>query len=174
MKLDPTRQYPKRTRSEALIRFQDCDPLQHLNNAKYFDYYFNAREDQLAHLFGFTYDYSFRKYGTTWVVYNHRIAYLRPARVSEWVLIFSSVVFFDNQTLITEYVMADASGKELKNVLWTTSKYVSVQTGRVTDYQPEMLDYLQQTSLGLIDPGKVSFEDRIREIKEELRAGTYL
>lgn len=40
---DPDRKYPKETETKAVIRFQDCDPLQHLNNAKYFDYFFNAR-----------------------------------------------------------------------------------------------------------------------------------
>ncbi|WP_369804213.1 hypothetical protein [Siphonobacter sp. SORGH_AS_0500] len=38
--LDPDRNYPKKTESHSLIRFQDCDPMQHLNNAKYLDYYF--------------------------------------------------------------------------------------------------------------------------------------
>ena len=43
---------PAVLRSTAIIRFQDCDPLQHLNNAKYFDYFFNAREDQVPKLYG--------------------------------------------------------------------------------------------------------------------------
>ncbi|MFD0878196.1 hypothetical protein ACFQ1A_28770, partial [Massilia pinisoli] len=34
------KELPKVTESKAIIRFQDCDPLQHLNNSKYFDYYF--------------------------------------------------------------------------------------------------------------------------------------
>ena len=29
------------------IRFQDCDPFNHLNNAKYIDYFLNVREDQI-------------------------------------------------------------------------------------------------------------------------------
>ncbi|MEM9981458.1 MAG: acyl-CoA thioesterase, partial [Bacteroidota bacterium] len=37
------RVYPALLASKAIVRFQDCDPLRHLNNAKYFDYYFNAR-----------------------------------------------------------------------------------------------------------------------------------
>ena len=47
---DPNKAYQKTTKSSSLIRFQDCDPLRHLNNAKYFDYYFNAREDQVPKL----------------------------------------------------------------------------------------------------------------------------
>jgi acyl-CoA thioester hydrolase len=49
---DPQKQYPKETESRVVIRFQDCDPLRHLNNAKYFDYFFNAREDQVPKLYG--------------------------------------------------------------------------------------------------------------------------
>ena len=33
--------------SKVLIRFSDCDPFNHLNNARYIDYFINAREDQL-------------------------------------------------------------------------------------------------------------------------------
>jgi acyl-CoA thioester hydrolase len=29
--------------SEALIRFPDCDPFNHLNNSRYIDYFINAR-----------------------------------------------------------------------------------------------------------------------------------
>ncbi len=39
---NPGKHYPQDTESRVVIRFQDCDPMQHLNNAKYFDYYFNA------------------------------------------------------------------------------------------------------------------------------------
>ena len=54
--LDPNKQYPKKLYSKAVIRFQDCDPLKHLNNAKYFDYFFNAREDQVATIYEFDYN----------------------------------------------------------------------------------------------------------------------
>lgn len=39
---------PKELESIAVARFQDCDPFSHLNNARYIDYFLNAREDQLA------------------------------------------------------------------------------------------------------------------------------
>ena len=39
--------------SEALIRFPDCDPFNHLNNAHYLDYFINAREDHLMNGMGF-------------------------------------------------------------------------------------------------------------------------
>ncbi|MDA8650906.1 thioesterase, partial [Flavobacteriaceae bacterium] len=38
--------------SKAIVRFQDCDPFNHLNNAAYLNYLVNAREDQLMEAYG--------------------------------------------------------------------------------------------------------------------------
>jgi|GEM_PF-654743 len=76
---DPQKHYPKETESRVVIRFQDCDPLRHLNNAKYFDYFFNAREDQVPKLYGLEIIDMIREYKAAWVVYNHNISYIRPA-----------------------------------------------------------------------------------------------
>ncbi|MEM8567925.1 MAG: thioesterase family protein, partial [Bacteroidota bacterium] len=35
------------------IRFPDCDPFNHLNNARYIDYFINAREDHELQHFNF-------------------------------------------------------------------------------------------------------------------------
>ena len=80
---NPDKNYPKETESRVLIRFQDCDPLRHLNNAKYFDYFFNAREDQVPKLYGVEMMDFIRKYQAAWVIYNHNISYVKPANVGE-------------------------------------------------------------------------------------------
>jgi acyl-CoA thioester hydrolase len=172
--LDPNRIYPKKTVSKSLIRFQDCDPLNHLNNAKYFDYYFNAREDQQALLYGFKGDYTFTNLKSSWVVYNHQIGYIRPANISEWVTIYSSVIYVDKHTKVTEYVMADETGQYLKNVLWTTSKYISVATGKIIDHHPEIMDYVKAICVEGIDFEHITFNQRVKTIKHELLAGTYV
>ncbi len=41
-----TNKTPEVLTSQAIIRFQDCDPYAHLNNGRYLDYFMNAREDQ--------------------------------------------------------------------------------------------------------------------------------
>ncbi len=38
---------PKFTSELVKIRFQDCDPFQHLNATRYFNYFFNSRDDQI-------------------------------------------------------------------------------------------------------------------------------
>lgn len=154
-----------------IIRFQDCDPLRHLNNAKYFDYFFNAREDQVARLYGFTPADVYRQFQTGWVVYKHEISYLRPANVSEWVRIFSRLLSYDQDTILMEYFMTDDEKSHLKTVLWTTMKYVQVSDGRKTPHQPLVEQYLSAICYRGYDPATQPFQSRIRFIKDELASG---
>jgi len=167
---DPHRQYPTEVESRVIIRFQDCDPLQHLNNAKYFDYYFNAREDQVSKQYGFDYGQLFREFGSSWVVYQHQIAYIRPALVSEWIRIKSRIIFYSEDTIVTEFVMTDDTGQQLKNVLWTTSKYVSVASGRRIPHHPAVMNFLATICLPDVDFPTLDFNHRIKAIKAELAA----
>ena len=143
---NPEKHYPRQTESRTVIRFQDCDPLQHLNNAKYFDYFFNAREDQVPKLYGVEMMDFIRKYNAAWVIYNHNISYVRPAKVGEWVRIMSRVLWFNENTVVLEYYMTDDSEKELKTLLWTTMRYVSISDGKSTDHTGSILDFLKATS----------------------------
>jgi thioesterase III len=164
---DPEKHYPKETESRVVIRFQDCDPLQHLNNAKYFDYFFNAREDQVPKLYGVEMIDFIRKYKAAWVVYNHNISYVRPARVGEWVRIMSRLLWYDHHSLVVEYYMTDDSKKELKTLLWTTMRYVTVHDGKSTDHQGAVLDFLKATSENL-DIKQMTIYDRVKMLKARL------
>ncbi|WP_020597911.1 acyl-CoA thioesterase [Spirosoma panaciterrae] len=165
---DPNRSYPTETESRVIIRFQDCDPLQHLNNAKYFDYYFNAREDQVAKLYDFSPGQLFRELKTSWVVYQHQIAYIRPALVSEWIRIMSRLIYFNEDTTVTEYIMTDDGKTQLKNVLWVTSKYVSVLSGKRIPHDERVTELLQTILVPHIDFPNLNFNDRIRDIKHQV------
>src|SRR5258708_35796843 len=97
----------KEPESLATIRFQDCDPLGHLNNARYFDYFFNARQDQLAQF----YDFHIFEWGNThqanWVVTQHQIAYLRPAKIMEEVILKTCLIHFTDTVLLVEGLRFD-------------------------------------------------------------------
>lgn len=43
---------------DVVIRFQDCDPFGHLNNARYIDYFINERENHLLQYYNFDTYYS--------------------------------------------------------------------------------------------------------------------
>ncbi|MBS9525096.1 acyl-CoA thioesterase [Litoribacter ruber] len=165
---NPEKHYPKETESRVVIRFQDCDPLQHLNNAKYFDYFFNAREDQVPKLYGVEMIDFIKKYKAAWVVYNHNISYVRPAKVGEWVRIMTRILWYDHNTVLVEYYMTDDTRKELKTVLWTTLKYVTIKEGKLTTHEGAVVDYLKATSENL-DISKMELKDRVKAIKLKLQ-----
>lgn len=164
---DKEKHYPKETESRVVVRFQDCDPLQHLNNAKYFDYFFNAREDQVPKLYGVEMIDFIRKYKAAWVVYNHTISYIRPARVGEWVRIMSRVIWHDHQTVVIEYYMTDDNKEELKTLLWTTMRYVDMKEGKSTEHTGAVKEFLMAVS-ETIDIQKTTIKDRIKELKSKL------
>ncbi|MFC3881023.1 acyl-CoA thioesterase [Algoriphagus namhaensis] len=165
---NPEKDYPKQTESRVVIRFQDCDPLRHLNNAKYFDYFFNAREDQVPKLYGLEVIDLIRTFKAAWVVYNHNISYVRSAMVGEWVRIMSRVIWHNHNTIVVEYVMTDDSKKQLKTVLWSTMRYVTLAEGKSTDHVGAVADFLKATSLNL-DISKMNIKERVKELANQLK-----
>jgi len=163
---------PVEAESRVIIRFQDCDPLMHLNNSKYFEYFFNAREDQVSKIYGFSYEAMYRELRTSWVVYQHQIAYVRPALISEWVRITSRVIYYNEDTMVTEYFMTNDLRTELKTMLWTTSKHISIGTGKRVPHPPEVMDYLKATCVHDLDFPSLQFNDRIHSIKHGLFSGS--
>ncbi len=160
--------YPKETESRVLIRFQDCDPLRHLNNAKYFDYFFNAREDQVPKLYGVEMMDFIKKYQAAWVIYNHNISYVRPAMVGEWVRIKSRIIWHNHNTVILEYYMTDDSEEQLKTLLWTTMRYVTLAEGKSTDHTGAVNEFLTATSMNLEIEG-IQIKDRVKSLAQELK-----
>ena len=163
---DPSKKYQRTTKSSAVIRFQDCDPLRHLNNAKYFDYFFNSREDKVPKLYGIQMSEIFRTFNAVWVVYNHHIAYIRPAQMGEWVKIFSRIIWHNQNTVIIEYFMTDDEEKILKTMLWTTLRYVN-NSGQSASHPKQLIEFLTAVSYSL-DPEDLDFDIRLRHIKDNI------
>ena len=167
--IDPNREYPKETESRVVIRFQDCDPLRHLNNAKYFDYFFNAREDQVPKIYEVEMKDFILAYDAVWVVYNHHISYLKPANMGEWVRINSRVVWFNENTLVVEYCMFDDAKSHLKTLMWSTFKYVGMSTSRTVEHSEEVSVYLKAILYPGVDYQPHKFDDRIQQVKNLVR-----
>ena len=129
--------------SRKSIRFQDCDPFGHLNNARYLDYFINAREDHLVQAYGFHLYVKAKELKCNWVVTRHQIAYLAPALLNETVVIRTSLRRYTDQAVLMEGKMYDAAGTRLKALLWTEFTYVSMATGRTAKHGPEILGFLK-------------------------------
>ena len=170
-KREPNFNYPTETESKMIIRFQDCDPLQHLNNSKYFDYFFNAREDQLAKIYNFNLGNLYKEFNTAWVAYQHQIAYVKPAYFGEWVHIISRVIFYNADTLVVEYLMTDENKTQLKTFLWTTLKYVDAKKGTKANHHQPVMDFLETIIDRSAQFEKINFNDRIKVVKNDLVKG---
>ncbi len=171
-----TQNTAKVTETRVVIRFQDCDPLQHLNNAKYLDYFFNARSDQVTQMFGFNVTDVFRQFQGGWVVYNHNVSYIRPALPGEWVRIYTRLLAFTDDMQYVEYVMTDDEQTQIKCILWTTMVYVDVLSGKRKKHEPQIEEALK-IMLDEDHPydrdnfANPAISRRLKELKAELIAG---
>jgi YbgC/YbaW family acyl-CoA thioester hydrolase len=132
------------------VRFSDCDLFAHLNNARYIDYFMNAREDHLKD----HYDLELKNYytqGISWVVGSHEILYRRPALYSETVRISSTLLNASADSLLVEMIMSDEENKVMKSILWTTFIPVNVKTGKREIHNSAFMDFARSVENTDID-----------------------
>ena len=132
-----------------IIRFNDCDPLGHLNNSRYLDYFLNAREDHLRESYGVDLR-EWAQRGDAFVVHSHEIRYLRPALYNESVMIQSSLIGVGDSWLLVELLMYDQE-RQLKAILWTRFTHIDPQTGRKASHTEEMRDFVLQVLVEGVD-----------------------
>ncbi len=122
------------------IRFQDCDPMGHLNNSRYIDYVLNAREDHLEAFYDMRLkDFIAKGYG--WVVAAHEIVYRKPAVYNEKVNIQTSVIDVGTDTILVEGLMMNEEETHCKALVWTRYVYVTIQTGKRENYGQDLQEF---------------------------------
>jgi acyl-CoA thioester hydrolase len=142
------------------VRFNDCDPFRHLNNARYIDYFLNAREDHLKHYYDMDLA-SFYKKGFGWVVLQHDINYLRPASFNEKICIRSGLLTAGNEHLQVEMLMLDEKQSQLKALMHTTFIPVSLSTGKKEPHSAEFMEFIADKTLPEINGNTTSVKERI-------------
>jgi acyl-CoA thioester hydrolase len=147
--------------SKTKIRFQDCDPFNHLNNAKYIDYLINAREDQLVENFDLDiYKIAFTE-GVGWVTGSNQISYLRPAQTMEVVTIQSQLINYSPKSIQVELRMFNEDKTELKAVMWSKFVHIDMKITRSTEHSKRYMDLFESV---LFPVEENTFEDRIKSI----------
>lgn len=140
------------------VRFQDCDAFRHLNNAKYLDYFINAREDQFFKYFNINLGEMAIKDGLGWVVTVHNIAYLRPALLMEKVLIETQLIDYNDKWIKVEMRMYDELKTRIKVVNWTELVHVNVLNGKPIDHSDEIKQIFERMHLPLSEK---HFDERV-------------
>lgn len=155
---------PKVLESTATIRFQHCDPFNHLNNSEYLNYLINAREDQLIEAYGIDIYAMGRKEGKSWVVGANQIAYLRPAFLMEKVVIDSQLLRYDDSNLQVELRMWNHNKTEIKAVMWSNFVHFNLLKQRREQHSEKFMNLFESVANPI---SEITFEDRISKFKKE-------
>lgn len=151
----------KTPESTYKIRFSDCDLFGHLNNARYLDYFLHAREEHLEHHYGLRL-HSYYVKGISWVVGGHQIAYLKPVKYAENVVIQTRLLKSSDNELLVEMLMMDESMQQLKSLLWTSFIPVDPNTGRRRAHDDEFMGFAKSIECPMEIPA--GFNARVAQI----------
>lgn len=153
----------KNPNSTYKIRFGDCDLFGHLNNARYIDYFLNAREDHLKDFYDLKLTDYYQK-GIAWVVTGHEIAYLRSAVYDETVNIESTLIQATPDDLYVEIIMRDEEKKHLKAIMRTKFTAINPKSGKREPHPTEFMEFAKSIENPIAANHK-NLEDRIKELR---------
>ncbi len=162
-------QLNRRPTGKRTVRFQDCDPYGHLNNAKYIDYMINVREDHLMNEYGLNVFRMAQIDKKSWLVGHNEIAYLKPANVMEEVAIQTALVDFTERYVKAEMVMMDKEKSHVKAVLWTKFYHFDFKAGKSVQHHDELMGLFDSLK---IDIEQDSVEERARFLARGLKASS--
>lgn len=152
--------------SKSKIRFQDCDPFNHLNNSKYIDYFINAREDQLLENYNLDVFKHFKTYGKGWVVASNQISYLSSADLMEEVLIESQLINVSDKSITAEMKMWNSNKTKLKSILWVKFVYFDIKQQKSTSHPSDLMELLESIVIPIAEN---YFEKRCGGIVQEIQ-----
>lgn len=147
--------------SKIRVRFQDCDPFNHLNNSSYIDYFFNAREDQLLRDYDIDIYEHARETGKGWVVVSNQISYFKPALLTETVTIESQIIGFTERSLQVELRMFDEVKTHLKSIMWSKFAYFDIRHQKGANHSSEFMNLFAEAHAPLASK---TFEERMKNI----------
>jgi acyl-CoA thioester hydrolase len=154
-------------KTKRKIRFQDCDPFNHLNNSKYLEYFINAREDQILENYNLDIFELMKTTALSWVVASNQISYIRPAFTMETVVIESQLIQYTDSVLLVEMKMWNENETELKALLWIKFIHYSFQTKKVANHSDDLMKLFQSV---VIPVEETIFENRHNEIVQKIKS----
>ena len=151
--------------SEAKIRFQDCDPFNHLNNGSYINYFMNHREDELIRNYNIDVYKMASKLGKSWVSSSNQIAYLKPAFLMETVVIESQLIRYTNSELHVEMRMYNEDKTHLKAIIWCGFVHFNLLKQKREPHTEDLMQLFENVN-NPVPAG--TFEERLAHLKSNL------
>ncbi len=156
----------KSPESNSIIRFQDCDPFGHLNNSKYIDYMFNAREDQLIKNYNLNIFQMAQVDKKAWVSGKSEIIYLKPAFVMEKVVIQTRLIDYSAKYVQAEMVMFDLHKTHVKSVLWGKFFHYDLKTNKGIEHSDEHMELFKTLHMPIVAD---NLDDRAFNVAKQLK-----
>lgn len=155
--------------SKVKIRFQDCDPFNHLNNSRYIDYIVTERGEQLLDNYNLDIYQLAKEKGIGWVTAQTQISYLVPAFPQEVVVIETRLLAFSEKSLLLEAFMWNMDKTVLKAVLWIKLVHFHLLKQMSHSHPAELMDLFGR----VVNPLSIEtdFETRIKNLKQKSEKG---
>lgn len=149
--------------SKVKVRFHDCDPFNHLNNARYIDYIVSARGDQLIENYSFDIYQLLQKQGIGWVAAQTQISYLHPAYLMEEITIQTRLIGCGEKSLLLEALVWNDDKTVLKAVMWGKLVHFSLITKKSQEHSPQLMEFFQS----IVHPleQQPDFESRVEALR---------
>jgi acyl-CoA thioester hydrolase len=151
------------------VHFQQCDMLGHLNNARYFDYFLNAREDHTTEHYDLNLGQLARDLKAAWVITKHHISYLKPAKQGTTVRILTQLIHFDNSNIVVEMQMRTEDGHRLLALLWSEMTFVQMPGATRLDHPDALMDLLADLDVPGVDYDPDGFDERVKRVRQDLK-----
>ena len=155
-------------KSKAIIRFQDCDPFNHLNNAAYLNYFTNAREDQIKNNYGIDIYAMAKESGISWVVGSNQIAYINPAFLMEDIVIESQLLNYNTTSLFVELRMWNNDQTKIKAIMWSRFVHFNLIKQKRENHSDQIMKLFERVHKPV---DVLRFEDRVTFFKKFKVAG---
>ncbi len=152
--------------SIATIRFQDCDPMGHLNNGKYINLMLNAREDQVKLAYDLDVYDIMKSEGKAWVVAKSEILFKRPANLMEEVRIRTQMIDSSSKHIKIELVMTDINNTHIKALSCVTFVHIDLQTKRSTIHSDWLQDLIDEVTAPILES---PIESRLAVLIDEVK-----
>ncbi|NJB83992.1 acyl-CoA thioesterase [Wenyingzhuangia aestuarii] len=153
---------PKILTSSTKIRFQDCDPFNHLNNGRYIDYFINQREDHVLNAYGIDIFKMIREEHIGWVVSSTQLAYILPVYTMEEIAFESQTIEFSKKHMKVEMRMFNKKKDKLKAIAWMTFVHIDLKKNTTREHSSKLMELFNEVVLPVPE---TTFDERERNIR---------
>ncbi len=151
--------------SKTKVRFQDCDPFNHLNNGSYINYFMNHREDALIEHYDIDIFKIAKQSGKGWVSSSNQIAYLKAAFLMETVVIESQLIGYTDSELKVEMRMYNEDKNHLKAIIWCSFVHFNLLKQKREIHTEDLMLLFKNVNNPI---NAFTFEERLIQLKSNL------